>query len=104
MAVARTLQNLNSRVQQDSPLLRRGKVAKPGEGISVWWMGDERITLPAVSEDTGSEYAFWLDHAPSGAGPLKHVHTREEEGFFVIRGELELQAGRLQDMVGDGAT
>jgi hypothetical protein len=38
--VARTSQHLNSRVQ-DSPPLRRGKVAKPGEGISVWRLGDE---------------------------------------------------------------
>jgi quercetin dioxygenase-like cupin family protein len=103
MAVARTPQNPNSRVQRDSPLLRRGKVVEPGEGLSIWWMGDDRITFPAISEDTGSEHAFWLDYPPAGAGPPRHVHSREEEGFFLIRGELELQAGRLQARVGDGA-
>jgi hypothetical protein len=40
MAVARTLQNLNGRVQ-DSPPLGRRKVARPGEGISVWRIGDQ---------------------------------------------------------------
>jgi hypothetical protein len=57
MAVARTPQNPNSRVQQDPPLLRRGKLVKPGGGLSIWWMGDDRITFPATSEDTGSEHA-----------------------------------------------
>jgi quercetin dioxygenase-like cupin family protein len=103
MAVARTPQNPDSRVQQDSPLLRRGKVVKPGEGISVWWMGDDLITFPAVSEDTGSEHALWVDYPPAGAGPPRHVHSREEEGFFVIRGELELKAGRLRARARDGA-
>jgi quercetin dioxygenase-like cupin family protein len=103
MVVATTPQNLNGLIRQDPPLLRRGKLVNPGEGISIWWMGDDRITFSAVSEDTGGEYAFWLDYPPAGAGPPKHVHSREEEGFFVVDGELELKAGRLHETVGDGA-
>jgi quercetin dioxygenase-like cupin family protein len=82
---------------------RRGKLVDPGEGVSIWWMGDDRITFAAVSEDTGGEYAFWLDYPPAGAGPPKHVHSREEEGFLVISGTLELKAGRLHETVGEGA-
>ena len=82
---------------------RRGKLVNPGEGVSIWWMGDDRITFAAVSEDTGGEYAFWLDYPPAGAGPPKHVHSREEEGFLVLKGTLELKAGRLRDTVSDGA-
>lgn len=73
MAVARTPQNPESRVQRDSPLLRRGKLVKPGEGIPIWWMGDDRITFAAVSEDTGGEHAFWLDRPP---GSLATVRSR----------------------------
>jgi hypothetical protein len=55
MAVARTPQNPASRVQ-DSPLLRRGKVAKPGEGISVWWIGDElKCGIQAAPGEGGLE-------------------------------------------------
>jgi mannose-6-phosphate isomerase-like protein (cupin superfamily) len=103
MPVARTPQNPASSVQQDPPLLRRGKVVQPGGGLSVWWMGDDKITFPAVSEDTGGEHAFWVDYPPAGVGPPRHVHSREEEGFFLIRGQLELKVGQLQASVGDGA-
>jgi quercetin dioxygenase-like cupin family protein len=82
---------------------RRGKLVNRGEGTSIWWMGDDRITFAAVSEDTGGEYAFWLDYPPAGAGPPKHVHSREEEGFLVLKGTLELTAGRLHETVGEGA-
>jgi quercetin dioxygenase-like cupin family protein len=98
-----TSQNMNGLIQQDPPLLRRGKLVNPGEGISIWWMGDDRIIFAAVSEDTGGEYTFWLDYPPAGAGPPKHVHSREEEGFLVIKGTLELKAGRLHERVSDGA-
>ncbi|MEV8395823.1 MULTISPECIES: cupin domain-containing protein [unclassified Streptomyces] len=102
MAKARTPESLNRPIEQDAPLLRRGKLVKPGEGVSIWWMGDDRITFAAVSEDTGSEYAFWLDYPPAGTGPPRHVHSREEEGFFLLRGKIELKAGGINTTVGDG--
>lgn len=101
--MAGTSQKLKGLIRRDPPLPRRGKLVKPGDGISIWWMGEGRMTFPAVSEETGGEYAFWLDHPPPGTGPPKHVHSREEEGFFVIKGTLELQAGRLHETVSDGA-
>ncbi|MDX3851729.1 cupin domain-containing protein [Streptomyces sp. AK02-01A] len=102
MAKAGTPRNLNRPIERDAPLLRRGKLVKPGEGVSIWWMGDDRITFAAVSEDTGSEYAFWLDYPPPGTGPPRHVHSREEEGFFLLHGRLELKAGGIHTTVGDG--
>jgi quercetin dioxygenase-like cupin family protein len=101
--VAGTSQELKGLVRRDPLPLRRGKLVEPGEGISVWWEGDDRLTFPAVSEETGGEYAFWLDAPPAGTGPPKHVHSGEEEGFFVIKGTVELQAGRVRETVGDGA-
>ena len=30
---------------------------------------------------------------PPGGGPPPHVHSREEEGFYILEGEITLQAG-----------
>ena len=30
---------------------------------------------------------------PPGGGPPPHVHSREEEGFYVLEGEITLQVG-----------
>jgi quercetin dioxygenase-like cupin family protein len=97
-----TPQNPNPRVEADRPLVRRGKLVGPDGGVAVWWMGDDRIRFTATSEDTGGAYAFWIDEPPAGAGPPKHVHSREEEGFYVISGRLALKAGFVEAEVGPG--
>ena len=30
---------------------------------------------------------------PPGGGPPPHVHSREEEGFYILEGEITLQVG-----------
>jgi quercetin dioxygenase-like cupin family protein len=97
-----TPQNPNPRVEADRPLMRRGKLVGPDGGVAIWWMGDDLIRFTATSEDTGGEYAFWVDRPPAGVGPPKHVHSREEEGFYVISGRLALKAGFVQAEVGPG--
>ena len=54
--------------------------------------GDVYSTL-ATGAQTNEGY--YLTHAivPPGGGPPAHVHTREEEAFYVIRGELVFLAG-----------
>ena len=49
--------------------------------------GDIYATL-ATGEHTSD--ACFLIHAivPPGGGPPAHIHTREEEAFFLISGEL----------------
>lgn len=54
--------------------------------------GDIYSTL-ATGEHTDGRY--YLTHAivPPGGGPPAHIHTREEEAFYVVRGELVFTAG-----------
>jgi quercetin dioxygenase-like cupin family protein len=42
----------------------------------------------ATGEDTNGEYAMWEATVPPGGGPPPHVHGREEEGFFILEGEI----------------
>jgi mannose-6-phosphate isomerase-like protein (cupin superfamily) len=77
---------INSRLLEDISVIRQCKFIPPGGGLSIWWMGDDKITFQAISTDTNGAYAFWVDEPPGHVGPPKHVHSREEEGFYVIEG------------------
>lgn len=47
----------------------------------------------ATGDETGGKYATWEAIVPPGGGPPPHVHSREEEGFFVLEGEITFQIG-----------
>src|SRR6185437_6921415 len=67
-------------------------VIRPGEGRAIAVVGDVYRFL-ATGEDTGGRYALWEAVVPPGGGPPPHVHSREEEGFYVLEGEITFQAG-----------
>ena len=58
-----------------------------GRGRTVAVVGDVYRFL-ATGEDTGGQYALWEAVVPPGGGPPLHVHSREEEGFYVLEGEV----------------
>jgi quercetin dioxygenase-like cupin family protein len=62
-------------------------IRKPGEGRTVAVVGDVYRFL-ATGEDTNGKYALWEAIVPPGGGPPPHVHSREEEGFYVLEGEI----------------
>src|SRR4051812_31001462 len=59
----------------------------PAEGRTIAVVGDVYRFL-ATGEDTDGKYAQWEAVVPPGGGPPPHVHGREEEGFFVLEGEI----------------
>jgi quercetin dioxygenase-like cupin family protein len=67
-------------------------VRKPGEGRSIAVVGDVYRFL-ATGEDTNGKYALWEAIVPPGGGPPPHVHSREEEGFYVLEGEITFMIG-----------
>jgi mannose-6-phosphate isomerase-like protein (cupin superfamily) len=61
-----------------------------GKGRMLWLMGD-LIELKMVGEDTGGSYALIESNPPPGfPGPPPHIHHREDEAFYVLEGEIEL--------------
>jgi mannose-6-phosphate isomerase-like protein (cupin superfamily) len=62
-------------------------VNKPGEGRTIAVVGDVYRFL-ATGEDTSGKYALFEALVPPGGGPPPHVHSREEEGFYVLEGEI----------------
>src|SRR5271163_4813790 len=71
------------------------------EGRTIAVVGDVYRFL-ATGEDTDGKYAMWEVIVPPGGGPPPHVHSREEEGFYILEGEITLQVGdkRLVASVG----
>ncbi|MCE9589738.1 MAG: quercetin 2,3-dioxygenase [Planctomycetes bacterium] len=69
------------------PMLR-----KPSEGRTIAFVGDVYRIL-ATGDDTNGKYALVEATVPPGAGPPLHVHSREEEGFYVLEGEITLTIG-----------
>jgi mannose-6-phosphate isomerase-like protein (cupin superfamily) len=62
-------------------------VNKPGEGRTVAVVGDVYRFL-ATGEDTSGKYALFEALVSPGGGPPPHVHSREEEGFYILEGEI----------------
>ncbi len=73
--------------EKTQPTLR-----KPGEGRTIAVVGDVYRFL-ATGEDTNGKYALWEAVVPPGGGPPPHVHSREEEGFYILEGEITFLIG-----------
>jgi mannose-6-phosphate isomerase-like protein (cupin superfamily) len=65
---------------------------RAGEGEVRWWLGG-LATIKATGNETDGRYSLVEVVDPEGAeGPL-HVHHREDEGFWVLEGELTFRIG-----------
>ena len=62
-------------------------INSPPRGCTVAVVGDVYRFL-ATGRETNGKYALWEALVPPGGGPPPHVHSREEEGFYVLEGEI----------------
>src|SRR5271156_5195910 len=76
-------------------------IRKPAQGRTVAVVGDVYRFL-ATGEDTDGKYALWEAIIPPGGGPPPHVHSREEEGFYVLEGEISLTVDGQRFVAGPG--
>jgi mannose-6-phosphate isomerase-like protein (cupin superfamily) len=63
----------------------------PGEGKTIQVPGHP-ITYKAMKEDTGGAYSLF-EVIVMGDGPPQHIHKAEEEAFYVLEGEVNVQIG-----------
>ena len=73
----------------------------PPQGRTIAVVGDVYRFL-ATGEDTDGKYALWEAIVPPGGGPPPHVHSREEEGFYILEGEITFQIGDKRLVAGPG--
>jgi quercetin dioxygenase-like cupin family protein len=65
---------------------------EPGEGEALWWFG-LLATIKATKEQTGGRSSVVEILAPGGYGSVLHVHHREDEGFYILEGEMTFYVG-----------
>lgn len=80
---------------------REARIVGPGEGASIAVTGDVYRFL-ATSGDTNNRYAIWHATVYPGGGPPPHIHRREEEGFYVLEGEVTFRANGVEEKAGPG--
>ena len=62
-------------------------INSPPQGRTIAVVGDVYRFL-ATGDDTNGKYALFEALVGPGGGPPPHVHSREEEGFYVLEGEI----------------
>ena len=70
----------------------KATIRTAAEGRTIAVVGDVYRFL-ATGDDTNGKYAMWEAIVPPGGGPPPHVHSREEEGFYILEGEITLHVG-----------
>ena len=74
---------------------RHSILKSPTEGSTIAVVGDVYRFL-ATGDDTNGKYAMWEAIVPPGGGPPPHIHSREEESFYILEGEIIFQIGDQQ--------
>jgi quercetin dioxygenase-like cupin family protein len=64
-----------------------------GEGDARWWLGVSLATIKATGKETGGLYTLVEVLEPEGEEAPLHVHHNEDEGFWVLEGELTFEVG-----------
>jgi mannose-6-phosphate isomerase-like protein (cupin superfamily) len=75
--------------------------AGEGEGERIWIVGDT-MTFKATAASTGGSLMLLENLTAPGGGPPLHVHTREDEFWYVLDGTFEIRMGDEVHAVGPG--
>ena len=78
-----------------------GHALPGGDGERIWIVGDTMI-LKATGESTGGSLVLLENLTAPGGGPPPHVHTREDEFWYVLDGTFEIRIGEDVHALGPG--
>lgn len=69
-------------------------VHRPTSTGRAYWGPGDHYTFLVTGDESGGAYFVMEAVVPPGGGPPPHVHTREDETFYVLEGEIEFLLGR----------
>lgn len=67
-------------------------MSEPALNNSYWYIG-HLMSLLIPSKDTGGKFALLHGFEVKGLEPPPHVHTREDESFYLLDGEINFIVG-----------
>ncbi len=70
-------------------------------GPAFWGPGDH-YTFLVTGEESGGAYFAMEALVPPGGGPPPHIHSREDETFYLLEGEIEFLLGDETILAGPG--
>jgi quercetin dioxygenase-like cupin family protein len=68
---------------------------------TFWWQGS-LMTIKARAEDTGGTLGLVEGSFYRGFGPPLHIHTREDEAFYVLEGNIRIRQAEDEFVAGPG--
>ncbi len=76
-------------------------VAHQGEAV---WYGDGLFEFLVPSEVTDGEISVFISTLPEGFSPPRHIHTREDEVFLVLGGDVAFDIDGSRLLAGPGTS
>lgn len=76
-------EEVNDDIEKEQSMSNKPTINTPPQGRTIGVVGDVYRFL-ATGEDTNGKYAMWEAIVPPGGGPPPHVHSQEEEGFYIL--------------------
>jgi quercetin dioxygenase-like cupin family protein len=65
---------------------------KTGTGEARWWFG-MLAEIKATAADTGGQFTVVEVTCAPGYQGVRHIHHNEDEGFWLLDGQLDLEVG-----------
>ena len=81
---------------------RKIRVVHPSDEVKVTSGAGDEYRYLATGDDTDGGYYLFEALVPPGGGPPFHIQTREEEAFYIIRGQISFYGDEGEIVAGPG--
>jgi quercetin dioxygenase-like cupin family protein len=75
---------------------------RPAETGPAYWGPGDHYTFLVTGEESGGAYFAMEALVPPGGGPPPHIHTREDETFYLLEEQIEFLLGDETIVAGAG--
>lgn len=79
-------------LEASQPLALDPAVVSRDEGEARWWFGSLAVIKLTAAETGGLMSIVEITEPPGAEAPL-HVHHREDEGFWILEGDVTFEVG-----------